>query len=190
MAFPTHFSEILSYRNNFPSLISLIPGWSEGGICFHCNCALFDCDKNDIPFIEHARYFPYCPYIRFVKGHAFIRDQHPEYRTDLDQFLYTVTVTGMQSINNSCCSLTVGCSISERQQRAAATPATGGGGNDNGQRQHQQQAAATMAVGGGNYGNGQRQRVLFCSKLPTLLILNIHIHNILILATVVHLPRN
>ena len=74
-----------------------------------------------------------------------------------------------------------------QRHRAAATPATGGGGNDNGQRQ---QAAATMAVGSGVYGNGQRQRVLFCSKLPTLLILNIHIHNILILATVVHLPRN
>ena len=40
--------------------------------------ALFDWKETDIPFIEHARYFPYCPYIRCVKRHALIRNQHPE----------------------------------------------------------------------------------------------------------------
>jgi len=34
--------------------------------------------------IEHAKYFHTCPYIRYVKGHAFIRDHHSEYRTEVD----------------------------------------------------------------------------------------------------------
>jgi len=53
-------------------------------MCFLCGGALFDCKETDIPFIEHARYFPYCPYIRYVKEHDFIRAQHPEYRTEID----------------------------------------------------------------------------------------------------------
>jgi len=50
----------------------------------YCNGSLLDWHPNDIPWIEHARYFPYCAYIGFVKGHAFICDQHPEYRTEID----------------------------------------------------------------------------------------------------------
>jgi len=34
--------------------------------------------------IEHAKFSPTCPYIRYVKGHAFIREHHREYRTELD----------------------------------------------------------------------------------------------------------
>jgi len=51
---------------------------------FYCAGALFEWTESDIPFIENAKYFPTCPYIRFVKGHAFIREQHSEYRTELD----------------------------------------------------------------------------------------------------------
>ena len=80
------------------------------------------------PFIEHACYFPYCPYIRFVKGHAFIRDHYPEYRTEMDSLFYT----NMQSINNSCCSLTMGSKICEQQR----------------QRQQQQQAMECTTIAG------------------------------------------
>ena len=51
---------------------------------FYCSGALFSWKESDIPFIEHAKYFPTCPYIRYVKGHVFIREQHSEYRTELD----------------------------------------------------------------------------------------------------------
>ena len=56
----------------------------------HCRMArwlfvfLFSWKESDIPFIEHAKYFPTCPYITYVKGHVFIREQHSEYRTELD----------------------------------------------------------------------------------------------------------
>ena len=53
-------------------------------LCFYCSGALFEWKESDIPFIEHAKYFPTRPYIRYVKGHAFIREQHSEYRTELD----------------------------------------------------------------------------------------------------------
>jgi len=53
-------------------------------VCFMCGGALFDWREKDDPFVEHAKFFPYCPYIRYVKGHDFIRDQHPEYRTEID----------------------------------------------------------------------------------------------------------
>jgi hypothetical protein len=49
-----------------------------------CGGALFDWREEDNPFVEHAKFFPYFPYIRYVKGHDFIREQHPEYRTDID----------------------------------------------------------------------------------------------------------
>jgi len=41
-------------------------------------------EKTDIPFIEHAKFFPYCPYIRYVKGHVFTRDHRPEYLTQIN----------------------------------------------------------------------------------------------------------
>ena len=57
---------------------------ADGCFCFYCAGALFEWIESDIPFIEHAKYSPTCPYIRYVKGHAFIREQHSEYRTELD----------------------------------------------------------------------------------------------------------
>jgi len=49
-----------------------------------CGGASFDLQETDNPFAEHAKFFLYCPYIRYVKGQDFIRDQHPEYRTEID----------------------------------------------------------------------------------------------------------
>jgi len=47
-------------------------------VCFYYNGPLFECKETGIPFIEHAKFFPDCPYIGYVKGHAFIRDLHSE----------------------------------------------------------------------------------------------------------------
>jgi len=79
--------KLLNFK--FPALIynyfiSLIPGWADGCLCFMCGGALFAWTESDISFIEHAKYFPACAYIRYVKGHAFIRDHHSEYRTEVD----------------------------------------------------------------------------------------------------------
>ncbi|XP_070190664.1 baculoviral IAP repeat-containing protein 7-B-like [Littorina saxatilis] len=42
--------------------------------CFHCDVLLYNWDPEDDPFVEHARWFPDCEYIRLVKGEDFVRD--------------------------------------------------------------------------------------------------------------------
>jgi len=77
----------MTYMYTIPPLIyfiSLVPGLADGCLCFYCGCMLFQWNEANIPFIEHAKYSPTCPYIRYVKGHAFIREHHREYRTELD----------------------------------------------------------------------------------------------------------
>jgi hypothetical protein len=63
---------------------SLIPGWSDMCLCFHCSGALIDWKSTDDPWVEHARYFPYCVYLNYIKEHAFVQHHHPEWRTEVD----------------------------------------------------------------------------------------------------------
>jgi len=53
-------------------------------LCVYCGVALFEWKETDMGFIEHAKFFLYCPYIRYVKGHVFTRGHRPEYRTQMD----------------------------------------------------------------------------------------------------------
>ena len=69
------YSHILGYRNR---LIFLISGWSDGCICFYCNCALFVWKETDIPFKEHIEFSPNCTYIRYIERHTF------KFRTEVD----------------------------------------------------------------------------------------------------------
>jgi len=72
-------------RNNSPAKLFYLS--FQGGqmaVCFSCGGALFEWKVTDIPFIEHAKLFTYCPYIRYVKGHVFTRDHRPDYRTQID----------------------------------------------------------------------------------------------------------
>ncbi|PSN55333.1 Death-associated inhibitor of apoptosis 2 [Blattella germanica] len=41
--------------------------------CFHCDGGLKDWDTDDDPWIEHARWFSRCGYVRLVKGDEFVQ---------------------------------------------------------------------------------------------------------------------
>ncbi|XP_033742576.1 baculoviral IAP repeat-containing protein 7-like [Pecten maximus] len=42
--------------------------------CFHCAGGLREWEPEDDPFIEHARWFPFCTFMRQLKGDRFIMD--------------------------------------------------------------------------------------------------------------------
>lgn len=48
--------------------------------CFYCDGGLRHWEPGDDPWIEHARWFPLCGYVRLVKGDEFVQQaiaQHP-----------------------------------------------------------------------------------------------------------------
>ncbi len=51
--------------------------------CFYCNGGLRNWDPVDEPFVEHARWFPKCPYVRQLKGADFIEQIRNRYK-DMD----------------------------------------------------------------------------------------------------------
>ena len=51
---------------------------------FYCSGALYQWKESDNPFIEPAKFFPACPYIRYFKGHVFGPDDNPKHRTQID----------------------------------------------------------------------------------------------------------
>lgn len=49
-------------------------GDSDKVKCFHCDVQLHNWEPNDDPWVEHARWFPQCQYVRLAKGDQFVRD--------------------------------------------------------------------------------------------------------------------
>ncbi|XP_042887357.1 baculoviral IAP repeat-containing protein 7-B-like isoform X2 [Penaeus japonicus] len=43
-------------------------GLSDWVQCFHCGGGLHTWQKGDDPWVEHARFFPYCPFVRMQRG--------------------------------------------------------------------------------------------------------------------------
>lgn len=41
---------------------------------FYCGGGLQAWQPQDVPFEEHAIFYPHCIYVQYVKGRAFIRD--------------------------------------------------------------------------------------------------------------------
>ena len=41
--------------------------------CFHCSGALKNWDAEDLPWVEHARWFGNCPYLLLKQGQAFVQ---------------------------------------------------------------------------------------------------------------------
>ncbi|XP_065346340.1 baculoviral IAP repeat-containing protein 7-like [Cloeon dipterum] len=41
-------------------------GRNDGVICFHCNCRLRTWKSTDDPWVEHARWYPHCPFIKNI----------------------------------------------------------------------------------------------------------------------------
>ena len=42
--------------------------------CFSCGGGLFNWEQNDVPWIEHAKWFPECPFVLETKGSQFVND--------------------------------------------------------------------------------------------------------------------
>ncbi|XP_042858053.1 death-associated inhibitor of apoptosis 2-like, partial [Penaeus japonicus] len=59
-------------------------GLSDHVRCFHCGNGLRNWEDNDIPWNEHARWYPECSYVLLKKGHEFIdkvqREKPPYFR--------------------------------------------------------------------------------------------------------------
>lgn len=49
-------------------------GDSDKVKCFYCDGLLYNWEPDDDPFVEHARWFPQCQYIRLIKGDGFVSD--------------------------------------------------------------------------------------------------------------------
>lgn len=47
-------------------------GYGDCARCFYCGGGLRNWDENDNVFVEHARWFPKCGFIRQKVGQAFI----------------------------------------------------------------------------------------------------------------------
>lgn len=47
-------------------------GLSDHVRCFHCGNGLHNWETSDIPWIEHARWYPDCYYVKITKGQEFI----------------------------------------------------------------------------------------------------------------------
>lgn len=53
--------------------ICFCSGYEDEVICFYCNGRLRNWKSNGVPWVQHARWFPYCPFVRIVKGNQYIR---------------------------------------------------------------------------------------------------------------------
>ena len=49
-------------------------GHSDHVRCFYCNGALKNWIPKDDPWLEHAKFFPFCTHMILTKGDAFIRN--------------------------------------------------------------------------------------------------------------------
>lgn len=47
-------------------------GSGDQTLCYYCGGGLRDWERDDDPWIEHAKWFDYCPYLLLTKGTAFV----------------------------------------------------------------------------------------------------------------------
>ncbi|KAG1673793.1 Baculoviral IAP repeat-containing protein 7-B [Nymphon striatum] len=49
-------------------------GIGDSTTCFYCNGCLDEWEPGDIPYVEHARWFPRCEFIKLIKGIKFVKE--------------------------------------------------------------------------------------------------------------------
>ncbi|OWF56466.1 Baculoviral IAP repeat-containing protein 7-A [Mizuhopecten yessoensis] len=75
--------------------------------CFHCAGGLREWDPEDDPFYEHARWFPFCPFMKLIKGDKYIMGvqsgtikppdvQRDESRQEIDMFEHPAVLSVME----------------------------------------------------------------------------------------------
>ena len=56
------------------SFVSPCGGHGDRVLCFCCDGILHNWERGDDPWVEHARWFPRCPYVLQQKGFRFVTD--------------------------------------------------------------------------------------------------------------------
>ncbi|OWF51547.1 putative inhibitor of apoptosis isoform X1 [Mizuhopecten yessoensis] len=75
--------------------------------CFHCAGGMREWDPEDEPFYEHARWFPFCPFMKLIKGDKYIMGvqsgtiqppdvQRDESRQEIDMFEHPAVLSVME----------------------------------------------------------------------------------------------
>lgn len=54
------------------SMLLFCVGFNDLCRCYYCDGGLQRWEADDVPWVEHARWFPNCNYVKQVKGQAFI----------------------------------------------------------------------------------------------------------------------
>ena len=75
--------------------------------CFFCNVGICNWDPIEEPIIEHARWFPRCPFIKLYKGNEFIekvreiyKDRDSGFEYDYDESLEYNSIVNNESLKN------------------------------------------------------------------------------------------
>ena len=79
----------------------LCPGFGDNVKCFYCDGGLRNWEPGDDPWVEHARWFPRCSFVRTVKGDQFIRsiqDQFSQSNNTPGKLLHNVTTANCVSL--------------------------------------------------------------------------------------------
>ena len=52
----------------------MLPGVCDRTVCFHCGGGLEHWEVTDDAFAEHALYFPFCVFVRYMKGADYVHE--------------------------------------------------------------------------------------------------------------------
>ncbi|QAT90397.1 IAP-3 [Spodoptera exempta nucleopolyhedrovirus] len=82
--FESYSARLKSFDKLWPQALSQKPqdlaeaglfytGVGDMVVCFHNNCMLHKWNTNDLPWLEHARWFGSCPFVQKMKGPDFVQ---------------------------------------------------------------------------------------------------------------------
>ncbi len=69
--------------------------------CFHCDGGLRNWEEQDDPFVEHARWFPRCSFIRQLRGDAFV-NQHAIRYPSQQNLVCAILILWLDKRNGNC----------------------------------------------------------------------------------------
>ena len=55
-------------------MLRILLGVCDRTVCFHCGVGLEHGETTDDIFAEHAFYFPFCVFVRYIKGTAYVHE--------------------------------------------------------------------------------------------------------------------
>ncbi|XP_061171223.1 baculoviral IAP repeat-containing protein 7-like isoform X1 [Saccostrea echinata] len=83
----TSFNNWPQYKHQTPPQLAaagfFYAGFGDNVKCFYCDGGLRNWEPGDEPWVEHARWFPRCSFVRTVKGDQFIRNVQERFNRPL-----------------------------------------------------------------------------------------------------------